>query len=72
MIDGRKSGPYTLDELQEAGVTPETYVWCKGMDDWEKAADVADICRYYRQRLFNLMHPGPQQPQPFSRRRPSA
>ena len=64
MIDGRKSGPYTLDELQEAGVTPETYVWCKGMDDWEKAADVADICRYYRQRLFNLMHPGPQQPQP--------
>ena len=27
------------------------------MSDWEKAEDVADICRFYRQRIFNLMHP---------------
>ena len=57
MIDGSRRGPFTLEELHSAGVTPDTYVWCKGMDDWEKAEDVADICRFYRQRIFNLMHP---------------
>ncbi len=57
MIDGTRRGPFTLEELHSAGVMPDTYVWCKGMDDWEKAEDVADICRFYRQRIFNLMHP---------------
>lgn len=57
MIDGERRGPFELDQLPDAGVGPDTYVWCKGMDDWEKAADVADICRFYRQRLFNLAHP---------------
>lgn len=57
MIDGERRGPFTLEELHSAGVTPDTYVWCKGMEDWEKAEDVADICRFYRQRIFNLMHP---------------
>ncbi len=31
----------------------------KGMSDWEQAADVADICRYYRQRIFDKLHPVP-------------
>lgn len=59
MINGERRGPFNLDELHNAGVMPDTYVWCKTMSDWEKAEDVADICRYYRQRLFNLMHPTP-------------
>ncbi|MDE6717697.1 MAG: GYF domain-containing protein [Muribaculaceae bacterium] len=57
MIDGERKGPFTLDELHEAGVRPDTYVWCKEMDEWEKAEDVAEICRFYRQRIFDLMHP---------------
>lgn len=57
MIDGERRGPFELENLAEAGVRPDTYVWCKGMADWEKAEDVADICRYYRQRIFDLMHP---------------
>ena len=57
MIGGEQRGPYELTELSEAGVTPETYVWCKGMADWQPASDVADICRFYRQRIFDLMHP---------------
>lgn len=58
MIDGRQAGPFEISELAEAGVRPDTYVWCKGMADWEKAEDVADICRMFRQRLYDLMHPG--------------
>lgn len=74
IIDGEKRGPYTLDQLAEAGVRPSTYVWCKGMDDWEKAEDVADICRMFRGRLYDLLHPkmqvfdipAAQQPQQLS------
>ncbi len=57
MIDGEQRGPFELSQLSEAGVTPDTYVWCKGMADWQPASDVADICRFYRQRIFDLMHP---------------
>lgn len=46
-----------LSELVEAGLMPDTYVWCKGMDDWQPAKDVADICRFFRNRIFDLMHP---------------
>lgn len=60
MIDGERRGPFGLDELADAGVRPDTYVWCKGMSDWEKAEDVADICRFYRQRIFDMMHPSEQ------------
>lgn len=57
MIDGERRGPYELSALAEAGVRPSTYVWCKGMDDWEKAEDVADICRMFHNRIHDLMHP---------------
>lgn len=57
MIDGERCGPFTLEALHEAGVAPSTYVWTKGMEDWEQAGAVAEICRYYRQRIFDEMHP---------------
>lgn len=57
MIDGERKGPFTLAQLSDAGVRPDTYVWAKGMDDWRKAEDVADICRHFRQHLFDKMHP---------------
>ncbi|MDE6007903.1 MAG: CD225/dispanin family protein [Muribaculaceae bacterium] len=57
MIDGERKGPIPLEELPAAGVRPSTYVWTAGMEDWEKAEDVADICRLFRVRLHDLMHP---------------
>ena len=64
IIDGEKRGPFELDQLVEAGVRPSTYVWCKGMADWDKAENVADICRMYRGRLYDLLHPKMEMPQP--------
>ena len=55
MIDGRQYGPMELDEMVKEGVRPDTYVWCKGMDDWAYASDVPDICRYFRQRLSGTL-----------------
>lgn len=57
MIKGRQVGPAEIDHLAEQGLMPDTYVWCKGMDDWKKAREVGDICRYFRNRIFDKMHP---------------
>lgn len=55
MIEGRQYGPMALDEMPRVGVRPDTYVWCKGMTDWIEAAEVPDICRYFRQRLSGTL-----------------
>ena len=57
MIDGEQKGPFQLEELPGAGVRPSTYIWCKGMADWQKAEDNADVCRLFRNHLYDLMHP---------------
>lgn len=62
MIDGERRGPFTLEELADAGVRPDTFVWCKGMDDWQQARFDADICRMFRQRIFAINHPEPPKP----------
>lgn len=62
IINDERCGPYELEELAQAGVGPDTYVWCKGMADWEKAGDVADICRYFRRRVYDHTHGTPLQP----------
>lgn len=59
MIDGRREGPFTLQQLCDAGIRPDTYVWCKGMEDWTRADEVADICRFFRLRIFDINHPAP-------------
>lgn len=64
IIDGEQRGPFELDRLADAGVRPETYVWCKGMEDWIKAEDDAEICRMFRRRISSLMHPGSFQDTP--------
>lgn len=57
MIDGEQKGPFSLEELPAAGVHPDTYVWCKGMPDWQLAEDNPDICRLFRNHLYDKMHP---------------
>lgn len=58
IINGQQQGPFTLYQLPYAGVGPDTYVWCKTMERWQPAREVADICRFYRQHLAAVMHPG--------------
>lgn len=62
MIGGERRGPFELSEFSEAGIGPDTYVWCKGMDDWQKAEDVADICRHFRRHISDILHPSAMPP----------
>ncbi|MDE7096207.1 MAG: DUF4339 domain-containing protein [Muribaculaceae bacterium] len=55
MIGGRQIGPMEIDDMVKEGVRPDTYVWCKQMEDWMPAGDVPDICRYFRQRLAGVL-----------------
>lgn len=56
MADGERHGPYLLEELPEVGLRPASWVWCKGMQDWQQAKEVPEICQLFRQRLKPL-HP---------------
>lgn len=56
IINDVQCGPFQLEELADRGVNPDTYVWCKGMDDWKQAREVAEICRFFRNRIFDRMH----------------
>ncbi len=57
MLGETREGPLTLEELADLGVRPDTYIWCKGMDDWGRADENGDVCRFFRQRLSDLRHP---------------
>lgn len=57
IIDGVQKGPFTLEELPGAGVRPSTYIWTKGMKDWQQAEENADVCRLFRNHLYDIMHP---------------
>lgn len=39
-IDGQQQGPFTLDQLRSAGITPTTLVWASGMPQWSPASAV--------------------------------
>lgn len=54
-IDGGQQGPFELNQLIEAGVRPSTYVWCKGMSDWERADNVEEIRNLFRHHIEEKM-----------------
>ena len=59
MINDRRCGPFTLEELADAGVRPDTYVWSRDLPDWTHADEVADICQFFRKRIADLKRPRP-------------
>lgn len=47
-VDGKSTGPYTVDELQvmakSSKLTKNSLVWKSGMQEWEKAGKVEELC----------------------------
>ena len=71
MLGDRQVGPMTLEELADLGIRPDTYIWCKGMPDWERADENGDVCRFFRRRLAELRHPSPKASLPAATDNPS-
>jgi hypothetical protein len=45
---GAQTGPYTLEQLNELGITAGTLVWCEGMPTWAKAGEVPHLQQYFK------------------------
>ena len=41
--NGQQAGPFSLDQLAQKAITPETLVWTQGMKDWTPAWKVAEL-----------------------------
>ncbi len=44
---GRQEGPYTVEGLQNAGITPETPVWRQGMTEWQAASRLPELASLF-------------------------
>lgn len=51
--DNQRRGPFPEDQLLQNGLTPDSLVWCNGMDGWKKASEVPELAMYF----------APQEPQ---------
>ena len=45
---GQRLGPFTVQELLQNNLTPDTLVWTDGMSGWAKAADVPQLANLLR------------------------
>ena len=56
VLDGVSSGPFSFDEIRglvrEGKITRETYIWKPQMQDWDFAANIAEL-----QPLVNFTPP---------------
>lgn len=41
--EGQQKGPFTEDELRDAGISADTYVWTSGMRDWKRASEAEGL-----------------------------
>ena len=50
--DGKQEGPFTVEELSQQGITPESEVWAPGMADWMQAGDVPELTAVLQRAEF--------------------
>jgi len=50
--NGKQEGPFTVEELSQQGITPESEVWAPGMADWAQAGDVPELTAVLQRAEF--------------------
>jgi len=50
--NGKQEGPFSIEELSQQGITPESEVWAPGMDDWKQAGDVPELTAVLQRAEF--------------------
>ena len=50
-VNGQQAGPFNMQQLQQlvqqGQMTPQTYVWKQGIQNWELAANVAELAQLF-------------------------
>ncbi len=57
MENGTQVGPFTLDDLRQRGIRPDTLIWCHGMTGWEQAMSLDELSDLF---FSNTASPQPQ------------
>lgn len=42
-LNGEQQGPFSLSELNDKGIRPETFIWFDGLDNWTKAIEIEEL-----------------------------
>ena len=42
-VNNQPQGPFEINELSQKGITPDTLLWCEGMNNWLPAKDIAEV-----------------------------
>ena len=50
--NGKQEGPFTIEELGQQGINPESEVWAPGMADWKQAGDVPELTAILQRAEF--------------------
>jgi len=50
VADGKSVGPYSIEELMKQPITPETYVWTKGLVNWQKLSEIPSLYERFKQK----------------------
>ena len=50
--NGKQEGPFTVEDLAQQGITPESEVWAAGMSDWQQAGDVPELTAVLQRAEF--------------------
>ena len=50
--NGKQEGPFSIEELGQQGITPESEVWAPGMADWMQAGDVPELTAVLQRAEF--------------------
>ena len=66
--NNKQSGPFSIYELKDKGITSETLVWAEGMTDWTPAWKVDEL----RAFLFNTKDASTPPPLPEDMEQPAA
>lgn len=48
-VNNQPQGPFEISELSQMCITPDTLLWCEGMNNWHPAKEIAEI----NSALFN-------------------
>ena len=52
IVNGKQEGPFSVEELSQRGITPESEVWAEGMADWAQAGDVPELTAVLQRAEF--------------------
>ena len=55
--DKVRQGPLPLEDLRSYDIRPDTLVWCKGMEKWEKAKNLEDFSEFFKISIENEATP---------------